>query len=458
VTRSAAPARPCRRRRLLRFALAFLVPATASAAPPCSEPGTGWCLARRITGAARNGELGFRFGEPRDVDGDGQADLAAGARFTLWRGNQQNGDATVWSGATGAPIVEWGGPWPDALFGHWVLPIDDLSGDGLADVVVAAPHARTAGAVHGIVVARSPKTGAQVWTLAPTSGDNLGWDLAAAGDQNGDGIVDLFVGAPGAPAGAVHVVSGKDGTVLRTLRPRQEGTSFGWYLANAGDHDGDGRSDLAVGAPAAGDGGGKPVGGAWLLSSTGAELRHWTGTDVRGGYGGIVAALGDLDGDGTGEIAVAAPGTEDETRTLPGEVFVYAGATGATLRHWTGTQAGEQYGRMVVSAGDVDGDGLADVVVTAPLHRRGDAARTGRLELRSGRDGTVLFALAGDEADCWFGWHVRRAPDPDGQGRPALLVSSLRHPVGGEPGVGVLDLLVLRQGTTTAGARRSDIK
>jgi hypothetical protein len=77
-----------------------------------------------------------------------------------------------------------------------------------------------------------------------------------------------------------------------------------------------------------------------------------------------------------------------------------------------------------------------------------------------------MAELFGDEADSWFGWHVRRAPDPDGLGRPALLIGSLRHPVDGKRGVGVLELYVLRpperragdQGTTTRGARRKDIK
>ena len=57
----------------------------------------------------------------------------------------------------------------------------------------------------------------------------------------------------------------------------------------------------------------------------------------------------------------------------------------------------------------------------------------------------MLAELVGDEADCWFGWHIRRAPDPDGRGRPALLIGSLRHPVDGKAGVGVLDLYVLRR-------------
>src|SRR6185436_11139212 len=103
----AAPA-SCRRRRfsprsLLALAaslltLLFITPVSADVVPRCSTAGTGWCIARRFPGSIKGGELGFRFGEPLDVDGDGRADVAAGARFKLWHGNQQNGTAAVWSG------------------------------------------------------------------------------------------------------------------------------------------------------------------------------------------------------------------------------------------------------------------------------------------------------------------------------------------------------------------------
>lgn len=475
----AAPVSRSRRRLRFASAAALLVglgfggstpalPASgAVVAPRCGAASTGWCVSRRFAGSDRNGELGFRFGEPLDGDGDGKADVAAGARFKLWHGTQQNGTATVWSGRDGAVIRAWDGEAPDGLFGHWVLPIPDVSGDGLADLVIAAPHARVGAIARGTVEARSPKTGAQIWRREETVGENLGWDMALAGDENGDGLVDVFVGAPGADGGRVDLLSGKDGSTLRTYDApnHDEAEGFGWYVARVDDLDGDGRRDLLVGAPSAPDreAHGARVGGAWLFSTaTGRELRRWRGTDPRGGFGGVVAGMGDLDGDGRGEIVIATPGTEDPSRTLVGEVAVYSGRTGVKLRTWVGTQPGELYGRMIVSAGDVDGDGIDDLAIGAPWHRTAAGDRVGRLELRSGRTGKLVAEFSGDGPDCWFGWHVRRAPDPDGGTRPALLVGTLRHPVDGAAAVGVLDLYVRRDGAhhgmKTRGARRSDIK
>ena len=441
------------------------VPAPGSATPFCSPDSVGWCVARRIAGSTARGGLGFRFGEPLDVDGDGHADIAVGARLKLQQ-TMQNGYAGVWSGATGALIREWDGEWKDGLFGHWVLPVPDLSGDGLADVIIAAPHGTAYGRMGGVVVARSPKTGAEIWKHEEKDTENLGWDLALAGDFDGDGRTDVFVGAPGEDTSRVYLLSGKDGSVLRTYAPQGPRTTFGWYVARLDDLDGDGHPDLAVGASVAPDAGGAAVGGAWIFSTaSGKELHHWQGKDTKGGFGSVVAAVPDLDGDGKRDIAVAAPGTEDSARTIPGELRIYSTATGKELRHWSGSQPGELYGRMIVAIADLDADGVDDLAISAPTYRREADDRVGRVELRSGRSGKLLAEFFGDDANCWFGWHIRRAPDPEERGRPALLISSIRHPVDDKVAAGVLDLYVLRpgkgagrHGTITRGARRSDIK
>src|SRR5262249_17520528 len=154
-----------------------------------------------------------------------------------------------------------------------------------------------------------------------------------------------------ANSGRVYLLSGKTGGLLRTYLPPENAGSFGWYVARIGDLDGDGRSDLAVGAPFVRDSGGETIGHAWVLSSAdGSVLRHRKGTDHRGGFGAVLAAVSDLDGDGKDELAVAAPATEDQKRVLPGEVWIYSGATGSELRHWVGGQPGEQFRRMVIGA------------------------------------------------------------------------------------------------------------
>ena len=431
--------------RLVALAITFATASAALAAPPCSSAGSGWCLARRFSGNVPNGELGFRFGEPLDVDGDGRADIAAGARWKLKDEVFQNGVATVWSGATGAKIREWDGLLEGGMFGHSVLPIPDLDGDGLADVVIAAPSAKSSGALHGVLSASSPKSGEVLWSKVAKRRESLGWDLALAGDQDGDGKTDIFAGAPAESGGRVYLLSGKDGSVLRMYEPEAPRWTFGWYVARTDDFDADGHPDLAV-AAFLGEAPADTLGAVFLLSAnTGALLRRWDSTESLSAFGEVVAGVGDLDGDGRGEIAVSAAWSADTERRRPGEVRIFSGVTGGELRRWTGKQPGEYFGRMLTSAGDVDGDGTGDVAIGAPWHKEGDADKTGRVELRSGKTGEVLADWLGDGAECWFGWNIRRAPDPEGKGRPALLIGSLRHPVDGQAGVGVIDLYVLRR-------------
>jgi hypothetical protein len=428
------------------FLVALAAASPAHAWTPCTEAGSGWCLERRISGDAPGGELGFRFGSPLDADGDGTADIAAGSRFKLVLGTYQNGKAAVWSGKTGTKLHEWEGQLKAALFGHFVLPVHDLDGDRLADVVVSAPSAVIEDRMHGVVSAWSPKSGEVLWRMIAKREEILGWHMAPAGDHDGDAVVDIFVGAPCNKGGRVYLVSGKDGSVLRTFKPPRVRNSFGWYLAETDDLDGDREHDLVVGNLQGNDGAGDPLSEVFLLSSgTGEVLHQWKEEDRSRAFGEVVTGIGDLDEDRRGEIAIGSPRTSVARDDLAGDVQVFSSKTGKELRRWSGKQGGERYGRMVASAGDINGDGVDDVAIGAPHYRDGARDYVGRVEVRSGRSGDVLVEWIGEQAESWFGWHIRKAPDPGGLGRPALLIGSLRQSVDGVVGTGVVDWVVLKK-------------
>ncbi|MCG8421684.1 MAG: integrin alpha [Proteobacteria bacterium] len=400
----------------------------------------GLCLLHRLAGDAEGGELGFRFAPPRDATGDGIADIAAGARFTAI-GTSQSGETSVWSGADAQRVLRWQGDALDGLFGHAAILIPDVDGDGLADLVAAAPTATIAGAQRGVVTARSPRSGRILWSVVGERGEALGWDLAIAGDHTGDGLSDLFVGAPGADSGKVYLISGRDGRIVRVYSSARTNDSFGWYVAAVADMDGDTSTDLVVGSPLAAAPGRGQVGAAAVISSArGAVLREWWGTTPGSLFGEVVCGIGDLDSDGTAEIAISAPHTDAQSGVRQGEVFVYSGATGAVIHHFKGRQIGELYGRMVARAGDFDGDGGEDLAISAPWYRAGTMNRAGRMEIRSGRTGSVLAALTGDGPRRWLGWHIARAANIGATGRPGLLVSSLRSRENALAGAGAIEI------------------
>lgn len=401
-----------------------------------------------IPGEKPNGELGFRFGSPRDVDGDGIADIAAGARFTDLELSQM-GTVGVWSSAGGAELAYWEGHTQDALFGQSVLVGPDIDRDGRPDIVASAPNGKYHEIYRGMVYARSALSGRMLWSAVGEPGEALGWHLALAADQNRDGVEDIFAGAPGNGArGMVYLLDGRNGSTLSAFPSSEKDDQFGWYVSVAADLDGDGLPDLLVGAPSTGRDGAPRSGAAYLISSAGGRRLHaWYGREANGQIGEVVAGLSDIDGDGVDDVGVSAtfhPNlTKDESRV--GEVTVFSGATGKEVFRFRGRQPAELYGRMIAPAGDVDGDGTGDIAIGAPWSRIGDKERAGRFEVRSGRSGEVLLGEEGERAGMWLGWHIAPAEDLGAARERGLVVSAIRGEENGLAGAGALRVYVVRR-------------
>ena len=146
-------------------------------------------------------------------------------------------------------------------------------------------------------------------------------------------------------------------------------------------------------------------------------LHEWDGERPGGEFGWIARDIGDVDGDGVHDLVTSAPSLA-AGGPLAGRVYVYSGKGGELL--WTATgQPGEHLGMGIEAAGDVDGDGVPDVV--------GGAPSVDRAVVWSGRDGRVLLSLSGDQPGSAFGTKVGDVGDVDGDGHADVLVGAPKH-------------------------------
>ncbi len=295
-------------------------------------------------------------------------DLPAGPVFWRLRGAAGAREGTVTTAMRWFVVP----PRSAAVDTSWGSSLD-LNGDGLCDVAVAAPSYSTA---TGRAFVYNAGAAAPTVTLDGRDGPNtvFGSALTAAGDLDGDGLVDLAAGAYRALSGTgrVYVYPGSrrafvDPTPTVTLTGRDGAdASFGVRVAGVGDVNGDGYADLAVGAATAMRSLGRAYvfhGGATGLSTTPATTL--TGVDASGIFGVVLASAGDVNGDGFGDVAVAA----QSALTATGRVYLYLGsATGlgtTAAAVLTGPDGMLSDFGVALAAGDVNGDGYSDLVVGA---------------------------------------------------------------------------------------------
>ena len=257
----------------------------------------------------------------------------------------------------------------------------------------------------------------------------FGQQLCGPGDLNGDAWADLVVGAPdenGSGPGLVVAFSGRDGSELYQLSGVLPGGAFGGALAAIGDVDHDGLGDVLVGSPAAR--------AADLISGgTGASLHHFAAPPGVTSFGRWIAGPGDIDGDGTPDLLFGL----ELANSSRGALAVVSGASHQPLVWMVGVEDFDALGSGVAAAGDVNADGRPDYLARRFL---GEPWTAGYVTCFSGANGSELFTTGAAQS---FG----PVGDLDADGFGEVI---LGNPQDGWPawGTGYVQVYSWKQGKT----------
>ena len=265
----------------------------------------------------------------------------------------------------------------------------------------------------------------------PTAGGEFGAAVTPIADLNGDGFKEVVVGHPGysLSRGRVEIYSGKNYGLISSATQNLSGDQFGRAVVSVGDLDGDGYSELLIGAPFH-DATGTNAGAAFVYSSkTGAKLHDFLGAAAGDEFGSAVAAVPDLNGDGLQELMVGAPRADGSAGIDSGRAYVYSGGDFGLLLTLEGPQAGALAGSAVDALGDMNGDGVTDLVVGSPewdlVPFLNDGV--GAVQSMSGVTGAVLRTFQGDNQNSRFGSALAAIPDLTGDGRVDLVIGAPEH-------------------------------
>jgi hypothetical protein len=377
------------------------------------EPGVSRLFA--LPGRQVGDLFGWRIRSVGDTNGDGIADFAVAAPFN----NLNVGRVSVHSGSNGSQLWAVDGGATSSIMGFDLAVAGDIDGDGVRDIVASAPFGNN---THGIVLVCSGSNGAVLHTFAGTANNvDLGYSIAVGGDYDGDGIPDIAIAADAdstvrASGGRVYVYSTVGFGLVATIDPPAGGYFFGTSLAFVGDTDGDGRDELAIGDRVSTTG---STGRMHLVGFNGtANAVHWTATGLEFGSaidGNKFAGGADIDGDGVPDVIV------DEGWPMH-RARLFAGSNGAVLHTFTDL-GNDEMGKGAKIVPDQNHDGVPDILMGAP--QNSSVARwNGRLVLFSGRDFRRLRQITNTTADALFGNDADLMPDVSGDGWPDLAVAA----------------------------------
>ncbi|MBL0358640.1 MAG: FG-GAP repeat protein [Chitinophagaceae bacterium] len=361
-----------------------------------SDTGTSATAATILESNQANAQFGIAVATAGDVNSDGYSDIVVGAN--LYDGGQTDeGAVFVYHGsATGVnttTAIRLESNVASSNFGISVACAGDVNGDGFSDIITGSNLFSFGQTNEGVaIVYRGSATGIVSTTAAilqmNQAGARMGTSVASAGDINGDGFSDVIIGIPlyngglageGAAVTYTGSATGINVTATDTLESNQLNANMGQSVSSAGDVNGDGYSDVVIGANLY-ETGQTDEGAAFVYQGSASGLN--TSATIRlesnaagSNFGIAVACSGDNNGDGYSDVIIGA-NLYDNGQTDEGAAFVYrgsaAGIIGTAVATLESNQAAANFGIAVASAGDVNGDGYSDVMVGANFYDNGE--------------------------------------------------------------------------------------
>ncbi len=412
-----------------------------------------------FTGEAANNLFGIRVSTAGDVNGDGYSDVIVGA----YGNNGSTGKSYIYFGGhnrDNIADVTMTGEATSNVFGNSVSSAGDVNGDGYNDVIVGANGNNSNTGKSYIFFGGSSISGninaslADVTMTGEATNNSFGSTVSSAGDVNGDGYSDVIVGASGnnSNTGKSYIffggssISGNINASSADVIMIGESTStrFGFSVSSAGDVNGDGYSDVIVGASANNSNTGKSYiffGGSSISGNINASLADvtMTGEVISNNFGISVSSAGDVNGDSYSDVIVGASGNNSNT----GKSYIFFGnssisgninASSADVT-MTGEATSNFFGSSVSSAGDVNGDGYNDVIVGAT----GNNSFTGKSYIYFGNSSisgninvsSANVTMTGEATNNYFGRSVSSAGDVNGDGYSDVIVGAYRNDAGG---------------------------
>ena len=326
-----------------------------------------------ITGEATNSSFGNSVSTAGDVNGDGYSDIIVGAILND-AGGSNTGRAYIYYGGASmnnAADVTMTGEATNNYFGCSVFTAGDVNGDGYSDVIVGAyGYSSSTGRAYIYYGGASMNSSVDVTMTGEAIDNYFGRSVSTAGDVNGDGYSDVIVGADGYSSitGRAYIYYGgalMDDVADVTMTGESVNNDFGCSVSTAGDVNGDGYSDVIIGAWGYSSATGRAYiyYGSVLMNNV-ADVTM-TGEASLNYFSVAVSTAGDVNGDGYSDV-IAGAYSNDAGGTNAGRAYIfYGGASMDNLADviMTGEATNTFFGYSVSTAGDVNGDGYSDVII-----------------------------------------------------------------------------------------------